>query len=227
MPWENQVVVPNTRYCRGLRRELTIVVETLAAYKIAKALSVRQLGTDATSRKKLELVTSNVIITDPGGKLVPIIMSGAHIARGATADIEANGVRSMFERGREKLGWWTEVVEELYPGVDFGENAIPDQELCCLGRLGGGGAVTSDSCNQDRKMCKILAQLIADDVKRMTGPEAWAAPAFGGRSNQEVSHRGDGVLASSEEHLDHRRLCGGRGAPEVAPRGLAGIVHLS
>ena len=204
LQWEKNVDVPNSKFFRDLRRELTIVVETLAAYKLAKSLCVRQIGTDATSRKKLELLTSNVMITCPDGSVGPLIMSGAYIARGATSELEANGVLSMFERGREKLGWWIDIVREEYPGVDFGESAIPDPELCTLGRLGGGGAVTSDTCNQARKTCKILAQLIADDVKRTTGPEAWAA-----LSEAEQKKKTRTVVTECWHHLRNIWLNGG------------------
>jgi hypothetical protein len=44
----DNVDVPHAKFFRDLRRELTIVVETLAAYKLAKSISVRQIGTDAT-----------------------------------------------------------------------------------------------------------------------------------------------------------------------------------
>ena len=94
LQWQQNVDVPNANFFRSLRRELTIVVETLAAYKLAKSLFVRQIGTDATSRKKLELLTSNVMITYPDGSVGPLIMSGAYIARGGTSELEANGVQS-------------------------------------------------------------------------------------------------------------------------------------
>lgn len=51
----------------------------------------------------------------------------------------------------------------------------PDPAQCSLHRLGGGGALITDTCNSARKSRELLATLIAQQVEEHVGPGRWDA----------------------------------------------------
>ena len=51
--------------------------------------------------------------------------------------------------GAQRLGRWAAKIEELYPGF---EHDIPPEAELNIAKLGGGGALSTDTCDQARIM---------------------------------------------------------------------------
>ena len=172
-PWL-RVRGPRISCVRRMRRELRTVVEALAAYRVARARRVRQLGTDGTERNQQSLLTGNLLIENADGEFEDVVMRSAALTPGKTAQIEAETLEeNIFKRGAAKLDGWRAVHVEL-----FGPEAaadIPESDRVALDRLGGGGMVSSDTCNQARALTRLIVEMVAARVEAKIGPESWAA----------------------------------------------------
>ena len=90
---EVEHTVPSVSFCRGLRRVLRIVAETLAAYRAGLAKRWRQLVTDGTSRRQLTLSTSSILAEFDNEPPEWITMRAAFVVEGGTAEQELAGIR--------------------------------------------------------------------------------------------------------------------------------------
>ena len=88
------VHVPRVRFCRYMRGELRVIVETLAALRIALAVNWRQIFTDGTSRRQTHLLTLIIGIDGPDGELVSVILRGAIIGAGETSEQQVSSSHS-------------------------------------------------------------------------------------------------------------------------------------
>ena len=168
-----EVHVPSVDFCRQMRSELRIVTETLAAYRIAKAVNWRQLFTDGTSRRQTALLTAIIAIDGPDGDLMPIVLRGAFVATGETSEVQVSDIlEKAIARGGAKLKLFRETFEELFPGV---AHDIPDGAEMNIAKLGGGGAVTSDNCNGALKVKRLLVEAVQDAVKAGHTDAEWEA----------------------------------------------------
>ena len=168
-----EVKVPNVQLCRRMRGELRIVTETLAAFRIGKAVNWRQLFTDGTSRRQTALLTAIIAIDGPDGELVPIVVRGAFVATGETSEQQVDDIlERALARGAAKLTRLREVFEELFPGVP---HDIPAANEIDISKLGNGGAVCSDNCNPAMKVKRLLKAEIQAAVEAKYDAAAWAA----------------------------------------------------
>ena len=187
-PWI-KVALPNLRFVQRMRQEVRIVAETLAAARVAWASSVRQLGADGTERKQISLLTSNLLIEEADGSLKPVILASAYITPGKTAEIEGDSIATRcFARGRTKLRRWRQQHEKMFPGQS---HSIPEAEKFALRRLGGGGALSNDTCNQALALRRVLVDKIAKEVKEDVGSEAWAAMSPAEKARRVRTHEID------------------------------------
>ena len=90
---EVEHTVPSVSFCRGPRRVLRIVAETLAAYRAGLAKRWRQLVTDGTSRRQLTLSTSSILAEFDNEPPEWITMRAAFVVEGGTAEQELAGIR--------------------------------------------------------------------------------------------------------------------------------------
>ena len=96
-------------------------------------------------------MTSNVQIEEEDGVIRPVILEAAYVTRGKTAQAELDEVcATAFQRGRDALKGWIAVHMALFPDDDI-KGLFPDPGEFGLHRLGGGGLVSSDNCNQANK----------------------------------------------------------------------------
>jgi hypothetical protein len=167
-----EVHVPSVDFCRQMRSELRVVTETLAAYRIAKAINWRQLFTDGTSRRQTALLTAIIAIDGPDGELLPIVLRGAFVATGETSEQQVDDILvKAIARGRDKLDLLRVTFEELFPGVT---HDIPDGSEICISKLAG-GAVTSDNCNGALKVKRLLVEAVQAAVKAKYTTASWEA----------------------------------------------------
>lgn len=109
----------------------------------------------------------------PGGKLQDVILRAAYCPLGGTSELVVQSIESKcLARLRDLLRRWKSQFERMFPGKPW---TGPDVARCSLHRLGGGGALITDTCNAARCSRQLLAQLVAKQVEEHVGPEAWAS----------------------------------------------------
>ena len=148
IPWA-PIVLPVTRFVRRLRYELYVLAKTLAAYRVARSRRVACQTSDGTEKFQISLLTANVQIqSDEGDDFEPVILDAAFITPGKTAAAEVEAVgQTIWLRGRKHLTAWRTLHGELFPGDDL-DTLFPDPNEFGVHRLGGGGVVLGDNCNQ-------------------------------------------------------------------------------
>lgn len=135
-------------------------------------------------------LTSNVQIEPrEGARLEDVILRAAYCPVGCTAALQVQSIEAKcFCRLRDFLRRWREMFVKMFP------NAVwtgPDPSLCSLNRLGGGGALISDTCTTARKARRLLAQLIAEQVQEHLGADKWDAMSESEREAAQRTHEVD------------------------------------
>ena len=170
-PWLKPQV-PSARVLADCRFELRFIEECLAGRRVASAYAIRMMGFDETTKKGNPALTSNVIIEPKkGAPLEPVILKGAYCSAGGTSEALAAAIESKcFKRLRSFLESWKTKFFELYPGETW---TGPEAEQLSMGRLAGGGALMSDTCNTAEKAKRLLAEMIAEQAQEAIGVAAW------------------------------------------------------
>lgn len=186
-PWLNPVK-PSLRVLSDCRFEMRTIDEALSGREVAEAYRVRQLGSDESTKFGNAAITSNVIIEKtPGAELKVVVMRGVYCSAGGTAEAVATAINTKcFARLRDLQRRWRKQFEIMYPGVPF---TGPDPSRCCLGRLGGGGALIADTCNTAQKIQTLLAAMIAKEVEEEMGADAWASMSEAERAHACRVHK--------------------------------------
>ena len=156
--------LPCERYVLNCCTNLRILGETLTAYRLAKADVWQQLFTDGTNRRQIAL--QNLIISiKEDDELRPLVLSSAIILEGESSEQQCNAILEVIQRSGDRLKRWAEVIEKMYPDYD---HDIPVANQLNIGKLGNGGAVTSDTCNAARKTRRLLVTHIKEAAVNMS-----------------------------------------------------------
>ena len=170
-PWLSPVA-PTVDAIREMRFELRTLEEALAGRRVASAYRVRQLGFDETTKfQDPSMVTSVLVEPTPGAKPEVVILRAAYATGGGTSAHLVDAVEEKcFARLRGFLEGWEAECRRMFPNHTW---SGPDPWLCGLQRLGGGGAIQSDTCTPARCTKRLLAAEIARQVEEKH-PD-WAA----------------------------------------------------
>lgn len=135
-------------------------------------------------------LTSNVQVEpEEGSPLEDVILRAAYCPMGGTADLVVQSIEARcLSRLRDLLRRWRSTFEAMFPGEVW---TGPDPSLCSLYRLGGGGALVSDTCNTARKTRELLATLIADQVEQHLGANEWSAMSVAEQEQAIRTHHVD------------------------------------
>lgn len=188
-PWLNPAA-PTYETVKRCRFELRFVEEALAARRIASAHRIRAIGYDETTKLGNASLTSNVQI-EPAkdAPLQDVIVRAAYCPLGGTADLVVSSIETKcFSRLRSFLRRWQEMFGRMFPTEEW---TGPNPANCSLHRLGGGGALITDTCNTARKSRELLAELIARQVQEHVGVEAWSAMTVEERGRAVCTHNVD------------------------------------
>lgn len=105
--------------------------------------------------------------------LQDVIVRAAYCPLGGTADLVVSSIETKcFSRLRDFLRRWKDMFERMFPSETW---TGPNPAQCSLHRLGGGGALITDTCNTARKSRELLAELIARQVEDHLGADTWGA----------------------------------------------------
>ena len=109
------------------------------------------------------MVTSVLVEPTPGAKPEVVILRAAYATGGGTSAHLVDAVEEKcFARVRAFLEGWEAACKHMFPDHKW---QGPDPALCGLQRLGGGGAVQSDTCTPARCTKRLLAAEIARQVR--------------------------------------------------------------
>jgi hypothetical protein len=186
-PWLKPVP-PSRRFLSDTRFELRAIEECLSAWEVADAYSVRMLGSDESTKFGNAAITSNVLVqATPGAECKVVILRGVYCSAGGTAEAVAKAIESKcFARLRDHLRGVKAMFEHMFPGEQW---TGPDAERVSLGRLAGGGALQSDTCNTAQKTKTLLAAMIAEQARALIGEEEWALMSEAQRAHATRVHK--------------------------------------
>lgn len=170
-PWL-QPTAPTYETIKRYRFELRFLEEAIAGRRIAEAFRIRSIGFDETTKLGLSSLTSNVQIEPiEGAKFQDVICRAAYCPLGGTAELVVQSIQTKcFSRLQDFLRRWQAMFETMFPREAW---SGPDPSKCSIHRLGGGGAIISDTCNTARKSRRLLAEEIAKQVREHIGVDAW------------------------------------------------------
>jgi len=156
------------------RFELRFVEEALSARRIASAHRIRGIGFDETTKFGNTSLTSHVTIEPTeGAPLEDVIARAAYCPLGGTAAKLVQSIEDKcFARLRDHMRRWKAHFDVMHPAVAW---TGPDAARCSLHRLGGGGAIMSDTCNAARCAKRLLGEEIARQVEQELGHATWAS----------------------------------------------------
>jgi hypothetical protein len=138
------------------RTVLLIVVETLAAYRIAKAKRWGQMHTDGTGRRQIAFQDLALTIEeDVEGLFEPLLITSCIIPRDERSETICEAVLHALEQKGKNLDEWRVVHERMF---DTNHSIPPGSEIH-LSKLEG-GLINTDTCNAAR----LLGQLLVDAV---------------------------------------------------------------
>ena len=162
-PWLNPVE-PTVSTIRQERFALGIAEEAMAARRVAEAHTVKQMGFDETTKfQDPSMTTAMVVQPTEGAPLQVVILRAAYAIGGATSEACAEGIEAKcFQHLRQHLRGWEDTFHRMFPSLEW---TGPDVVRCGLQRLGGGGAVMSDTCSQARKTKRLLILMVAKQIE--------------------------------------------------------------
>lgn len=182
---------PTYETVQRCRFELRLVEEALAAARrVAAAFRLRSIGFDETTKLGNTSLTSNLQIEPTAGAAFEdVVLRAAYCPLGGTSELAVSSIETKcFSRLRDHLRRWKTQFEKMFPSDGW---TGPDASMCSLHRLGGGGAIMSDTCNQARRSKQLLADLIAEQVEQHVGAEAWTALSDAERAALQRTHQCD------------------------------------
>jgi len=119
------------------------VTKTLAALRIGKLPTWKQLHTDETSRRQISLVNVVVGLLVSDGALRSICLSGSIIAEDEN---QSRAIIASFTESAKLLADWIKVTAEMFPNREVLIDLIPKPSSMCVSKLLN-GMVSTDTCN--------------------------------------------------------------------------------
>jgi hypothetical protein len=129
-----------------MRTVVLRVTKTLAALRIGKSPTWKQLHTDETSRRQISLVNVVVGLLGSDGALRSICLSGSIIAEDSTAENQSRAIIATFTESAKLLADWIKVTAEMFPNREDLIDLIPKPSSMCVSKLLN-GMVSTDTCN--------------------------------------------------------------------------------
>ena len=122
------------------------------------------------------MLSSNTQIETHDGKLVDVVMRGATLTAGGTAEAISRGIdRKIFAHARRLLTEWSAAHEKMYGKGSWAAAGGPSPESIGLHRLSEETLLMSDTCNAARACKRLVAVAAVSAGKEAIGEEAWVA----------------------------------------------------
>ena len=170
------VTLPCEREVQKMRGELTVASEAIAAFRVALCKRIVSFGWDESTKYGLGLLSSSTQIELNDGNVADVIMRGATLTAGGTAEAIAWSIeRKIFLHARELLVGWKAQHEETYGEGSWAVAGGPDPEAIGLHRLSEQTLLMSDTCNAARSCKRLLQEAAMKSGRDSMGEEAWEA----------------------------------------------------
>ena len=122
--------LPCLKTIRNMWTVVLRVAKTLAALRIGKSPTWKQLHTDETSHRQISLVNVVIGLLGSDGVLRSICLSGSIIAKDSTAENQSRAIIASFTESAKLLADWIKVTAEMFPNRDDLIDLIPSQAAC-------------------------------------------------------------------------------------------------
>ena len=171
-----QMPLPCEREMKKKRGELAIAGEAIAAFRFARAKRVVSFGFDESTKFGLGCLSTNAQIEQLDGSVVDVVLRGATLTAGGTAEkVAASIEKNLFVHGRSLLAGWKAVHERLHGEGSWAAADAAEPESIGLHRLSEHTLIMSDTCNGARATKRLLAAMAELHGQKQVGAEAWAA----------------------------------------------------
>ncbi len=154
--------LPSVWFIRRVRTIMLSIVEILAAYCLAKAITWGQLHTDMTTAYQTPFLNLLISYKDKDDdeecavfKTLLISTCIFPVDESSLAQVEA--ITSFIEEKGKWLEKWASKCKKMYPDYD---HDIPPASELTLAKLGDGGIVSTDTCNAAQKVNGMLIEKI-------------------------------------------------------------------
>ena len=173
---EDDALLPCEKEIRKMRGELTVASEAIAAFRVALSKRIRSFGWDESTKFGLGLLSSNTQIETQGGEVVDVVMRGATLTAGGTAEAIAWSIdRKIFSHARQLLLGWKAEHEKQFGIGSWATAGGPEPEAIGIHRLSEQTLLMSDTCNGARACKRLVAEMAMKSGKEKMGDEAWDA----------------------------------------------------
>ena len=170
--------LPCERTLQKMRGELTIASEAIAAFRVALCKRIISFGWDESTKFGLGLLSSNTQIEphDAPGTVVDVVMRGATLTAGGTADAIAWSIdHKIFAHARKLLVGWKAEHEKQFDVGSWAAAGGPNPESIGIHRLSEQTLLMSDTCNAARACKRLIAEAAQAAGKAKIGDVAWEA----------------------------------------------------
>ena len=168
--------LPGEREIAKMRSELTVASEAIAAFRVALSKRIISFGWDESTKFGLGLLSSNTQIETQDGEIVDVVMRGATLTAGGTAEAVAWSIDSkIFSHARRLLEGWKAEHEAKFDVGSWAAAGAPEPESIGLHRLSEETLLMSDTCNGARKCKQLVAEMAMKSGIERIGQEAWDA----------------------------------------------------
>ena len=151
--------LPSLSTIRRGRTVLHVVVTTLAAYRLAKKESWKQLFTDGTSRRQSAKQNLSIAIQSEEGRFIPVLLDTNILPENEESNTILAAIFRTVEMKGILLTRWIEMHERMFEAAS---HDIPLADKLSLVKLGNHGIITTESCNDARKLDKNIGRNIVD-----------------------------------------------------------------
>ena len=171
-----EVSMPCWQQIHKMRGELTIASEAIAAFRIALSKRIISFGWDESTKFGLGLLSSNTQIETQDGQMVDVVMRGATLTAGGTAEAVAWSIdKKLFAHARRLLTEWKEAHEGKYGEGSWALAGGPTPESIGMHRLCEDTLLLTDTCNSARAAKRLVAEAAMAAGKEQVGEAAWEA----------------------------------------------------
>ena len=177
---------PSLEWIRALRAETTILGEACAALQVLCAKRIISFGFDESTKRGDGVASTNIQIETGSGEILDVVMRGAFVIPGGTAEQVSDAMESkLFAHGRKLLRRWKEIYEKM-----GGTWPFPDPSRLGYHQLGG-ALIMSDTCNAARAAKRLIMANAAAAIEADIGAAAWALLSVDEKTEKTRCYVGD------------------------------------
>ena len=184
--------MPCERELQRRRGEVTVAGECMAAFRVALSKRIISFGFDESTKFGLGLLSTNTQIETPEGQIVDVVLRGATLTAGATAEKISKEIETkLFAHGRKLLEGWKAEHERRFGAGSWAAAGGPDSSQIGLHRLAEQTLIMSDTCNAARATKRLLVEMAEAAARNEIGEDEWSVLSDADREQRVKAWQGD------------------------------------